>query len=61
MKKARIIENKCRGCGCCVRSCPMNNITLGKKKAESGDECNGCEKCIKACPFDAIELNYGGN
>ncbi len=55
MEKARIIENKCRGCGCCVRSCTINNITLGKKKAEIGDKCNACGQCIKACPFDAIE------
>ena len=55
MNKAKIDESKCRGCGCCLRACPMNNIILGRKKAEIGERCNGCGLCTNYCKFNAIE------
>lgn len=56
MKKAKLTESKCRGCGCCVRACPGGGIALGKEKAEIGEACVGCGQCVKACPFEALYL-----
>ncbi len=56
MLKAKLNEAKCRGCGCCVRSCPMGAIALGAEKAEIGEACVGCGCCVKACPFEALHL-----
>ena len=47
----------CIGCGQCVRSCPMNNITLRDGKPNWGKQCTHCMACICYCPAEAIE--YG--
>ena len=49
-----IIVEKCRRCGCCVRSCPRHALKLGADSVEVGDACIGCGTCVAACPFDAI-------
>jgi len=56
MLKAKLNEAKCRGCGCCVRSCPKGVIVLGVKRAEIGEDCAGCGCCVKVCPFEALYL-----
>ena len=52
-KKAKIIENKCKKCSKCEKSCPQNaiiNFVCDENK------CIGCSKCKKVCPHNAIEL-----
>lgn len=49
--------DKCIGCGKCVRSCPMNNISLVDGNPQWGSICTHCMACINLCPTEAIE--YG--
>ncbi len=54
-----IIEEKCPGCGQCIRVCPVGAITSrGKKKpvAMDQDRCIRCGACYEACKLGAIEV-----
>lgn len=52
-----IADDRCIGCGKCVESCVMNNISLVDKKPVWMDHCTHCMACICGCPAHAIE--YG--
>lgn len=64
---ADVIEEKCRNCGACVRSCRHRALVmaevLGKKCTFIDDprRCAGCGKCVIICPERAIEMveRYG--
>ena len=57
--KPIIIEDKCRGCKNCLKSCGSDAIVIENKKARiDHDKCVGCSLCIPACHFDAISTNY---
>ena len=49
----RINENRCSGCGACVRCCPMDVQKPGDH------ECISCAKCMNVCSQDAISLRAG--
>ncbi|NLJ77037.1 MAG: NADH-quinone oxidoreductase subunit NuoF [Peptococcaceae bacterium] len=51
-----ILEDKCTGCGVCLRACPSGAITGEKKKPHTIDIdlCIKCGACVKRCKFDAI-------
>jgi NADH-quinone oxidoreductase subunit F len=52
-----IIEEKCPGCGLCVKACPQEAITsMGKKKPVVLDEskCIKCGACYDVCKLGAI-------
>ncbi|MDR0491240.1 MAG: electron transfer flavoprotein subunit alpha, partial [Oscillospiraceae bacterium] len=53
----KIIAEKCKGCGLCVKNCPQAAISLQEKLAVIGPECNLCNQCLepKFCPFGAFE------
>lgn len=53
-----IIEEKCKGCGLCIRKCPVDAITGEKKKPHTIDEkkCINCGACFEACRLEAIEM-----
>lgn len=56
-KKFRVTD-ACTGCGLCVRSCPVNNITASENGRPSWIKaCVHCMACINRCPAHAIE--YG--
>ncbi len=56
----------CKGCGLCVKRCPMEAVTLeasdkainklGKIAALSPDDCIGCGVCAYKCPTKSITL-----
>ncbi|MGI6486599.1 MAG: 4Fe-4S binding protein [Tepidanaerobacteraceae bacterium] len=46
---------KCRGCGICVKNCPLEAIELVDRKAKTNDNCVVCGICYRVCPFKAIE------
>jgi MinD superfamily P-loop ATPase len=60
-KKARIVTEKCRGCGRCADVCEFGAVVIesnGNEKKFTIDEisCEGCGVCRYFCPFDAIEF-----
>jgi NADH:ubiquinone oxidoreductase subunit F (NADH-binding)/(2Fe-2S) ferredoxin/Pyruvate/2-oxoacid:ferredoxin oxidoreductase delta subunit len=52
-----IDEEKCTGCGMCMKACPSEAITGEKKKPHKIDpeKCIRCGACMAACKFDSIE------
>jgi NADH:ubiquinone oxidoreductase subunit F (NADH-binding)/NAD-dependent dihydropyrimidine dehydrogenase PreA subunit len=53
----RVIEEKCKMCGLCLKACPSNAITWEKKQPAkiNPDLCTKCKSCIRTCRFWAIE------
>jgi electron transfer flavoprotein alpha subunit len=51
----KIIDEKCKGCSICIKSCPFDAITMENKLAIINASCTGCGACVETCPFDAIE------
>jgi ferredoxin len=53
----KIIEEKCKRCGACVRVCPVEAIS-GNKEIDykiDPEKCIKCGKCFEVCKFDAIK------
>ncbi len=51
-----IKDNLCKGCGICVKHCPVEAIVGKRKEIYHIDEskCIKCGLCMEHCPFDAI-------
>lgn len=53
----RVIQDKCNGCGLCVKACPLAAIEVSNKMAIIDLElCNYCGSCVSACKFRAIAI-----
>ncbi|WP_028515290.1 4Fe-4S binding protein [Ruminococcus flavefaciens] len=57
-RKAVIDKNLCVACGCCVKVCPREAISVPHGISAVIDEalCVGCGKCSKECPASIITL-----
>ena len=57
--QAVIDENKCDGCGVCVKRCQSESVTVSTKKKQAVidlNRCLGCGVCVVSCPKKAISL-----
>jgi heterodisulfide reductase subunit A len=53
---AKVITERCVGCGDCVPVCPYTAIALVEGKSEiNAALCKGCGTCVATCPSGAIE------
>ena len=59
-KRRRAVPDKkdCVACGCCIKVCPKQAITVvkGLFAQVDTDKCIGCGKCAKECPASVIEM-----
>jgi hypothetical protein len=52
-------DEKCIGCGKCLKVCPKSAIALVEKKSVINHElCIGCFECMTVCPEQAIDINW---
>ena len=51
-RKAVINTQECVACGCCIKVCPRNALTIPNGIFAKIDKslCVGCGKCAKECP-----------
>ncbi len=53
----KIKEDKCTGCGKCIRWCSQKSISLSENRAKIDEaKCIGCGECITTCVYKAIVL-----
>ncbi len=57
-RKAVINTQECVACGCCIKVCPRNALTIPNGIFAKIDKslCVGCGKCAKECPAGIITL-----
>ncbi len=57
-----INADKCKGCGKCRKTCPMEAISGSPKQVHTIDpeKCVNCGACVSSCPFGAIAASKEG-
>ncbi len=57
-RKANVSIRECVACGCCMKVCPRNAISISNGIHAKIDEalCVGCGNCVRECPASIISL-----
>lgn len=57
-RKAVVSTRECVACGCCVKVCPRNAITVpdGIHAVVDRALCVGCGMCVRECPASILSL-----
>jgi MinD superfamily P-loop ATPase len=63
-RQARILTDRCDGCGACLEHCRFDAIRLDETGGGPGERayrvdpmgCEGCGVCVQVCPTQAVEL-----
>lgn len=55
-----VIEQKCIGCGSCIKTCPngVYAVSQTNERIINRDKCTLCKQCVKACFAEAL-IFYG--
>ncbi|MZQ98019.1 MAG: 4Fe-4S dicluster domain-containing protein [Acidaminobacter sp.] len=56
MTGLKIHQDKCVGCGLCVKTCAADALAIQNKKAVVNEACILCGMCLDSCPFKAISI-----
>ncbi|MFH1864705.1 MAG: electron transfer flavoprotein subunit alpha [Candidatus Eisenbacteria bacterium] len=56
MSSIEVLEERCVGCGLCVKACLYDAIEMVDGVAVIKDNCTLCGACVEPCKFDAILL-----
>lgn len=56
LAQAEIVESLCKGCGACVKKCPVGAISGEKRQPHriNAAACVKCGVCVQICKFNAI-------
>ncbi len=55
--KVYVQKSKCVSCLDCVKTCPVNAVSIVQNKAVIDTEkCINCNLCVKACTYQAIKV-----
>ena len=55
--KLKVNQEKCAGCGLCVKNCPTASLSVQDGKAAFvPGKCTLCYRCVNSCPANAISL-----
>lgn len=52
-------DDKCNGCGICLKVCPACNISMDQNKPKWLHECEHCLACMHWCPKHSIQYRKG--
>lgn len=52
------INQRCSGCGQCIKTCLHNAIVVENHKARITEECVGCGHCLLSCNRNAIQPDF---
>ncbi|MEW6358086.1 MAG: 4Fe-4S binding protein [Planctomycetota bacterium] len=57
-KKFKWLINRdwCKACGICIKTCPVQNLSLEDQTVVDAGKCIGCRTCERFCPDFAIEV-----
>ena len=57
--KPVLVADNCKGCGACVKACPMGVATLKDGKFSNTRDCNKCGRCVRACRTGGLDYIPG--